>query len=135
MDIKSLLKCLSDYNVRYVLFGATAMPIHGYTRATLDVDVFIDASDGNVQKTLAALTAFGYDMSDISLKDMQKTKILIRQYQLAVDIHPFVEGVIFDEVWKDRITGTYNYVPANFPSLDHTIQMKKAAGRPKDIED
>jgi predicted nucleotidyltransferase len=44
VDIESLLRSLNDHSVEYVLIGATAFPVHGYARATLDVDIFIRAT-------------------------------------------------------------------------------------------
>lgn len=41
MDTEGLLRSLRDHAVEYVVIGATAFPIHGYARATLDIDVFI----------------------------------------------------------------------------------------------
>jgi predicted nucleotidyltransferase len=41
MDIEDLLRSLNDHNVEFVIIGATALPIHGYARATLDIDIFI----------------------------------------------------------------------------------------------
>jgi hypothetical protein len=32
------LKSLNTHNVRYVIIGATAFPVHGYARATLDLE-------------------------------------------------------------------------------------------------
>ncbi len=58
MDIESLLRSLNDHSVEYVLIGATAFPVHGYARATLDVDIFIRATPENAQRTRRALTAF-----------------------------------------------------------------------------
>jgi predicted nucleotidyltransferase len=41
MDIENLLRSLNEYKVEFVIIGATAFPIHGYARATLDIDLFI----------------------------------------------------------------------------------------------
>ena len=41
MDTESLLKSLNAHKVRYVIIGATAFPIHGYARATLDIDIYL----------------------------------------------------------------------------------------------
>ena len=38
MDIEGLLRLLNEREVDYVLIGAAAFPVHGYARATLDVD-------------------------------------------------------------------------------------------------
>lgn len=135
MDTESLLKSLNAHNVRYVIIGATAFPIHGYARATLDIDIFIDATADNAERTLAALRDTGYDVTDITVEDLQTKKLLIRQYVLETDIHPFVAGISFEEVWKNRVEDVIGQTPAFFAGLDDLIRMKKAAGRPKDVED
>lgn len=135
MDIESLLKSLNAHDVHYVIIGAAAFPVHGYARATLDVDIFIDANEGNVRRTWKALQAFGYDVSDLTLVALRTKKILIRQYLVETDIHPFVAGVTFEEVWAHRVEGEIGETTAWFASLDDLIRMKEAAGRPKDLED
>lgn len=135
MDIENLLKLLKENEVDFVIIGATAFPTHGYSRSTLDLDLFIRKTKDNAQKTREALKKFGYDIADVSVDDLMNYKILIRQYVLETDIHPFVAGVTFDDVWankvKDKIGGVEVYVAC----LDDLIKMKKSAGRPKDIED
>ena len=135
MDTEGLLQSLNAHSVRYVVIGAAAFPIHGYARATLDIDIFIEATRPNAENTRAALAAFGYDMADVSVDELLVKKILIRQYVLETDIHPFVAGATFDEVWEHRVQDRLGETPTAFASLDDLIRMKEAAGRPKDLED
>lgn len=135
MDIENLLKLLNAHKVEFVIIGATAFPVHGYARATLDIDLFIRPELENARRTLQALKEFGYDVTDLNADDLLSKKVLIRQYLLETDIHPFVQGVTFDRVWKNRVSGTYGNEKVYYASLDDLIMMKKAAGRPKDIED
>jgi len=135
MDIESLLRSLNGHSVRYVIIGATAFPVHGYVRATLDVDIFIEPTEENGLRTWAALRDFGYDVTDLTVEDLLTKKILIRQYWLETDTHPFVAGVTFDQVWANRVEGAIGETPTLFASLDDLIAMKQAAGRPKDLED
>ena len=102
MDTEDLLRFLNAHRVEFVIIGATAFPIHGYARATLDIDIFIRPESQNAAQLLEALRDFGYDVSDISLEDLLTKKVLIRQYLVETDIHPFVSGVTFDQVWKHR---------------------------------
>jgi predicted nucleotidyltransferase len=129
------LRSLNAHRVEFVIIGATAFPIHGYARATLDIDIFIRPDSQNAAQLLEALRDFGYDISDITLEDLLTKKVLIRQYLVETDIHPFVTGVSFDQVWKNRISGTYGGEKVYYASLDDLIVMKEAAGRPKDLED
>ena len=136
MDIPGLLKSLNANSVRYVIIGATAFPVHGYTRATQDIDFFIEPTAENAQKTLKALTEFGYDTHDLSVQDLITQKILIHGYIVESDIHPFVAGVDnFEDIWAKSVGGNIQGIPTRFADLDSIIQMKRAAGRPKDIED
>jgi hypothetical protein len=118
-----------------VVIGATAFPVHGYARATLDLDLFIEPTIENATRARAALVAFGYDMADVAVDEMLAKKILIRQYMLETDLHPFVKGATFDEVWARRVEDRIGETPAAFAGLDDLIRMKEAAGRPKDLED
>ena len=135
MDTESLLKSLNAHEVRYVVIGASAFPVHGYARATMDIDVFIEATEDNATRTRAALEEVGFDVSDVSIEDLVTKKLLIRQFILEVDIHPFVTGVQFPEVWANRVEDRIGETPAPFACLKDLIAMKEAAGRPKDLED
>jgi predicted nucleotidyltransferase len=135
VDIANLLKLLNAHKARYVIIGATAFPVHGYARATLDIDIFIEPTAANARRVLAALSEFGYDLTDVSIDDLLTKKVLIRQYIVETDIHPFVSGVTFEEVWRNRVKDKFGQTRAWFASLDDLIKMKQAVGRPKDLED
>ena len=135
MDTENLLKSLKEHKVEFVVIGATAFPVHGYARATLDIDIFIRPTEVNAQRTWNALKTFGYDLTDVEKKDLLKRKLLIRQYAVETDIHPFVKGISFEEVWKNKVRAKFGNTFVYFASLDDLIKMKRAAGRPKDLED
>jgi predicted nucleotidyltransferase len=135
MDAEKLLKSLKENKVRFVIIGATAFPIHGYSRATLDIDIFIEPNTQNAERARKALAEFGYDVNDISVEDLLAKKILIRQYLVETDIHPFVTGADFESVWDHKVKGKFGGTFVWFASLDDLIKMKRAAGRAKDIED
>ena len=135
MDTEDLLRLLNVHKVEFVVIGATAFPIHGYARATLDIDMFVHPEPQNASRLFEALKDFGYDVSDITLEDLLTRKVLIRQYLVETDIHPFVTGITFDQVWENRVRGTYGNEEVFYASLDDLIIMKEAAGRPKDLED
>lgn len=135
MDTERLLRLLKENKAVFIIIGATALPVYGYARATLDVDLFVKPDLENIKRVMKALEEFGYDLMDLTPEDFLKNKILIRQYTVETDIHPFVKGVRFDEIWKNRIKAKFGRTEAFFPSLDDMIKMKKAAGRAIDKED
>ena len=135
MQTEKLLKLLKENKVKFVIIGATAFPVHGYSRATLDVDIFIKPEKANAQRTRNALKEFGYDVTDVTIDDLLTKKVLIRQYLIETDIHPFVEGLTFERVWKNKVKARFGKTFVWFASLDDLISMKKAAWRTKDRED
>ena len=135
MDTEGLLKSLKEHKVDFVIIGATAFPVHGYARATLDIDIFIRRAENNAIRTLRALKTFGYDVTDINKEDLIKKKLLIRQYAVETDIHPFVKGISFEQVWKNKVKAKFGNTFVYFASLDDLIKMKRSAGRVKDLED
>lgn len=45
-----ILEALETEGVRYALFGATALTLHGLPRAAQDVDLFLAPSEDNVER-------------------------------------------------------------------------------------
>jgi predicted nucleotidyltransferase len=135
MDTEKLLQSLKENRVAFVVIGASAFPVYGYARATLDIDIFIRPELPNIRRTMSALRKFGYDLMDLTPLDFQRHKILIRQYLVEADFHPFVKGITFEEIWKNKIRAKFGKIEVFFPSLDDMIKMKRAAARPKDKED
>ena len=135
MDAEQLLKLLKENHVKFVIIGATAFPVHGFSRATLDIDIFIKPEKTNAQRTLKALKEFGYDVTDLTIDELLTKKVLIRQYLIETDIHPIVTGATFEKVWKNKVKAKFGKTFVWFASLDDLITMKKAASRTKDVED
>ena len=135
MDTEKLLKLLKEHRVYFVVIGATAFPVHGYSRATLDIDIFIKSTESNAKKTWKALKKFGYDMTDVTVDELLTKKLLIRQYAVETDIHPFVKGATFEKVWKNKVKAKFGDIFVNFASLADLIKMKQAAGRTQDLQD
>ena len=135
-QIENLLRSLNESEVRYVIIGATAFAAHGWVRATADLDLYVDADADNIRRLRQTLSDFGYDITDASPEDFRNYKILLRQYDLPLDLHPFVAGApSFREVWGRRVVASIGTIQASFASLDDLILMKRAANRPKDVED
>ncbi len=135
MDTKSLLKSLNHHKVRFVIIGGNAVIAHGFVRATQDIDIFVAPTQENMEKTFKALGACGYDLMGMTIDEALTKKMLFRGYILRTDIHPFVTGIDFETLWKNKIQLIFQEEEVYFSSLDDLIVMKKAAGRPQDQED
>ena len=135
MNAEKLLKSLKENRVKFVIIGATAFPVHGYSRATLDIDILIKPEKQNAKRTWKALKQFGYDVRDLTIDELLTKKVLIREYRVETDIHPNVKGATFERIWKNKVKARFGQTFVWFASLDDLIRMKKAASRPQDLED
>jgi hypothetical protein len=54
-----MLQCLLEENVKFLLVGAYAVAVHGYPRATKDIDFFVWATPENASSLMQALIKFG----------------------------------------------------------------------------
>jgi len=134
MTIQKLLQSLVDHKVKFVVIGAWAFPTYGFTRNTYRH--FFEPTKANVKRLIKALKNFGYGgLEDLTINEFIKKKTLFRQYVLDTDIHPFVAGAEFKDVWKTKKEVEIEKVKVFVPSLDNLIAMKKAAGRTKDLAD
>lgn len=54
-DVLAVLRALNEESVEYVLVGGVAVGLHGFERATNDIDLFVRPTEGNVGRLRAAL--------------------------------------------------------------------------------
>jgi hypothetical protein len=100
---------------------------------TRDIDIFVEPTRANARRTIAALLDVGYDsVMDVPPEIFLTKKVLLRQYVLQADIHPFVKGVSFKDAWKRRKKTNIKGLGVFVPSLEDLIIMKRAAGRKRD---
>src|SRR3954468_16304070 len=65
-DFKEFLKLLGLKGVEYLLVGGYAVSIHGYVRATNDLDIWVKISPENALAIVSALRQFGFAASSLS---------------------------------------------------------------------
>ena len=68
-DFLDLLRAFVAADVRFLIVGAYALALHGRPRATVDLDVWVDATPDNAMRVVRALTAFCAPVSEISVDD------------------------------------------------------------------
>ena len=71
--LRDVLAALEHHGVRYVIFGATALNVHGLARFTEDLDIFIAPDRENVERLKDALRSVLDDphIDEISSDDLQ----------------------------------------------------------------
>jgi len=136
-DFRDMLQALNDADADFLVVGAYAVAAHGHPRATGDLDIWVRTDANNASKIIAALSAFGAPMDQISEEDFASPSIV---FQIGVppgriDILTDVSGVEFGAAWESRMLITIDGI--TFPVLGRAdlIANKRASGRPKDLAD
>ena len=71
MDINNpyyidVLSSLNLNNVEYILVGGLAVGLHGYSRYTGDMDLWVNPTMANMDRLYSSLLSMGYDKSEIN---------------------------------------------------------------------
>ena len=77
-DFQEFLKLLNEKGARYLLIGGYAVGLHGYVRATGDLDVWIESTLENGRLILSALESFGFPTDSIPINTFEKPDQIIR---------------------------------------------------------
>jgi hypothetical protein len=136
-DYKEMLQCLCGEHVRFLLVGAYALAVHGYPRATMDIDVWVMPSPENGDAVLRALRKFGAPLQGLALADLQKddTIFQIGVAPRRIDIITGASGLKFEETYARSARITIEGIDVRVPCVDDLILNKKASGRMKDLAD
>lgn len=132
------LSLLNKNKVKYLIIGGAAVNIHGYTRATGDLDIWYDPSDDNFNLLTRSIQDFGFDITPLSKLENYQLKGFIR-----LPVEPFfiellsaIDGKLdFTKTYERSFQFDFNGVPVPVIGYDELIQNKIMARRAKDLED
>jgi hypothetical protein len=133
-DFRDILSEFAAARVEFLLVGAYALASHGLPRATGDIDLWVRCSPENAQRIMAALARFGAPLADVTEQDFRSPGIVL-QIGLAprrIDLLTAIDGVEFEEAWRDRVEVAIDHLTVPVISREHLLQNKRATGRAKD---
>lgn len=135
-DFRDLIAALNVRRVEFVVIGAFALAYHGRPRATGDMDVWIRPTAENARRTLDALKDFGFGSVGLTERDILSGKVIQLGYPpVRIDLLTDIDGVGPDEIWNERVAGSFGDQPAHYISKRCLILNKKATGRAQDLAD
>ena len=138
-DFRDFLAALVAAQARFLVIGAHALAVHGIPRATVDLDIWIEATPENAKRVWAALAAFGAPLHTLQIaeSDFSRPDVVVQVGlpPYRIDILTGVSGLTFAEAWEDRVEDRFAGVPVPFIGRAALIRNKRASGRTKDIAD
>lgn len=136
-DFKEFLRLLNANRVEYLLVGGYAVGLHGYPRATVDLDVWVRATPANADRVVRALRSFGFDLPALEPRLFVDPRSIVRfgTPPFRIEIMTSIDGVEYDACRRRRSHFDIDGVPVPVISLDDLKTNKRAAGRNKDLAD
>ena len=148
MKIAELLQSLADTRVDYVLVGGMAVQLHGFLRATVDIDLVLAMNDANLDRFIEVAKQFGLQpVIPVPIDALKNAQQIARWHRekgmLAFALRePKIGGsvidilvrpdVSFDKLSSSAVEGKLFGRKVMIASIDDLIAMKQAANRPKD---
>jgi hypothetical protein len=144
---QEIFAALHRHAVDYVTIGGVAANAHGSRRVTFDVDIVPAPEEDNYERLAAALDELGApdtavdsgfrDLDPRDSFDLARADVL--KLATAVGDLDVLNGAIgappYGDLRKRSVEVEVRGTPVRVASLDDTIAMKRAAGRPQDLRD
>ncbi len=137
-ELSQLISALDENDIEYAVCGGLALAIHGFARATLDIDILIQPETLEKAYKIGAENGFDIRGLDISFKERaveirRVSKIDDTGEVLSLDLLLVMPQV--EDVWETRETIDFLGKQLSVVSLTGLIKMKRLAGRPQDLAD
>jgi predicted nucleotidyltransferase len=138
-DFRDFLKALNDQQVKYIMVGGMAVILHGHSRVTGDMDIWVECKKENYQKLAQAFHQFGMPLFDMTLQKFLSVKendvFSFGRNPVGIDIMTAVKGLDFDETYNLSEIFEDDGLPIRLIHINQLIEAKKASGRLKDLDD
>lgn len=152
-DPAALFAALAERGIEYVLIGGWAVNAHGYRRFTGDVDICPAPDASNLTRLVGLVRDLGgrqlgldeFDQEELpgdptdpdSLAEGGNFRLSTELGTL--DLMQWVPGIdaehAYAELARDAVEADLDGAVVRVCSLDRLLDMKRAAGRPQDLQD
>lgn len=139
-ELLNLWRSFKEFKVKYIMIGGIATNLHGYSRTTSDIDIWIKDSLSNRNHLLLALKSIGLDY----LEDLQNFEFLpgwtsFRTTSgMELDIMTYLKGfpqIEFENSFNIASIALIFELEIPFLNINQLIEAKKATSRSKDLID
>ncbi len=150
-DPTDIFVALNAGGVQYLVYGGLAVVLYGVSRLTWDVDLIVKLRVQNIERLTKALEQIGFrprlPVSPRGLADRTVRQRWIHEKGMRVysfcESHPphrIVDVMVeplkqFDLLYQQRTVMEVRGVPIPLLPVEALATLKRAAGRPQDLQD
>lgn len=137
-ELSQLISALDDGGIEYAVCGGLALTIHGFPRATFDIDVLIRPE--SLEKAYEIAAKFEYDIRGLDMSFKERAVEIRRVSKIDDDGEVLPLDFLLvtshvEDVWETREKLIWQDKILWIVSRDGLIKMKELAGRDKDLID
>ena len=138
-DFRDFIACLNTNNVRYILVGGYSVILHGYSRTTGDMDLWVERTAENYLKIKNAFEEFRMPVFDMTEENFLHHPIwdvfTFGIPPVAIDLMIGMEGFNFQEIYERSVIFKDEDLEIRVIHINDLIAAKQKAGRSKDLDD
>lgn len=138
-DFRDFIHALNRNQVRYILVGGYSVILHGYSRTTGDLDLWVERTHKNYLKLKQSFDEFGMPVFDMTEDNFLHHPIWdVFTYgvpPVAIDLMISLEGFNFQEIYERSVTFKDEELEIRVIHKNDLIAAKQKAGRSKDLDD
>jgi predicted nucleotidyltransferase len=138
-DFRDFIFALNAQKVKYILVGGYSVILHGYSRTTGDMDIWVDRTAENYSRILLAFHQFGmpvFDMTEDNFLNHPTWDVFtFGTPPVAIDLMVNVKGLDFETCFRNSVQFEDGDLKIKTIRKEDLIQTKKTSARPKDLDD
>jgi hypothetical protein len=117
---------LNKHNARYLIIGARACWLHGYIRATMDVDILIPEDVENHARIIAALAELeDHAAAELTPQDFVENIVVKIADEVEVDVSTRAWKVTYDNAIARSLKTSIQGVEVPYLDLQTLIESKR----------
>jgi hypothetical protein len=141
-ELEGLIELFERDGIDYALCGGLAVAVYGHPRATMDIDILLQAEQLESARRVAGTRGFDvpartmiFGLKSGTPREMQRVSKLDPETNELMSLDFILVGPGLEDVWESRVIIPWRAREVTIVSRAGLVTMKRIAGRPQDLAD
>ena len=138
-DFRDFHLALNKNGVKYILVGGYSVILHGYSRTTGDMDLWVERTEENYNRIKIAFQEFGMPVYDMTQEHFLYHPVwdvfTFGTPPVAIDLMISMNDFNFSEIYNRTVLFKDENLEIRTIHKNDLIRAKEKAGRSKDLND